>query len=311
MRIDEAVDRWLEHLRFERQVAAMTVSSYASDLGVFLQWWCPEGEVRMLNDLTTEVLHGWLWARSQQGVRTRTLARSVVSLRQWCRFLHREGLLEQDLSTRLDVPDAPSTLPSYLSEEEVEALLTAPDPGTPQGVRDVAMLETLYATGLRVSELVGLPMRGLHLEQGFVRVRGKGDKERMVPLGRCALEALEAWVQGPRRAIVLAHPEAAGWAFPTAAGHPMTRQGFWKNLKRYALVAGITREVSPHRLRHSFATHLLRHGADLRVLQVLLGHADLTTTQIYTHVSREDLRRAHAAAHPRAGGSRGGRPDES
>jgi integrase/recombinase XerD len=221
----------------------------------------------------------------------------VSALKRFFQFALREGLRRDDPAAALDSPKLPRSLPRTLSEEEVEAILAAPALDTAQGLRDRAMLETLYASGLRVSELVGLKTVQVSLDMGVVRVLGKGSKERLTPLGEEAI----AWIQRYQRE---ARPDLLGARksdalFVTARGGPMTRQGFWGLVKRYAAAAGIARAISPHTLRHAFATHLINHGADLRVVQLLLGHADISTTQIYTHVARERLKALHRKHHPR------------
>jgi integrase/recombinase XerD len=209
----------------------------------------------------------------------------------------REGRVKQDPSLRALTRKAPRRLPGTLGEAQVDALLAAPADDTPEGLRDRAMLELLYATGLRVSELVELPSTGLNLRDGLVRVRGKGDKERLVPLGEAAGQALQRYLAGARAALL--GPGKSSALFVSNRGGPLRREVFWRAVKRYALLAGISAKVSPHTLRHAFATHLLNHGADLRSVQLLLGHADLSTTQIYTHVAQERLRDLVAAHHPR------------
>ncbi len=297
--LDEAIQRYLEHLSIERGLAENTLAAYGSDLARFAAWATDQG-IRDAGRVTTPDLNRYLLARLDDGTGARTMARNIVSLRRFFRFLRTENLLEVDPAALLDVPRVHRSLPRSWSEEEVERLLRTPEASTDEGLRDRAMLEVLYATGLRVSELVGLPVTGLHLEAGFVRVWGKGSKERIVPLGEVASDAVRAWLDGPRgRLLERARRGASNDLFITARGRAMTRQGFWKNLKRYAQLAGLDDSLSPHKVRHCFATHLLRHGADLRVLQAMLGHADISTTQIYTLVSRERLRQVHAAHHPR------------
>lgn len=227
-----------------------------------------------------------------------TVCRAVTALRMFFRFLVAEGVRSDDPTRRLDTPLRWRALPHYLDEAQVEALLRAPDAATPRGLRDTALLEMIYATGLRVSELVGLRNEDVHLQAGFVLARGKGNRERLVPLGDAARRATERFLKVARHKLLKGR--SSRFLFPTARGTPLTRQAFWKNLRRDALKAGLQAPISPHILRHSFATHLLEHGADLRSLQTLLGHAHISTTQIYTHVSRERLRRIYQTTHPRA-----------
>ena len=235
--------------------------------------------------------------RLAQGYHARSNARLLSALRHFYRLRLRLGAIAADPTALVDSPKLPRSLPKALSEAEVEALLAAPDVGEPAGLRDKAMIELLYATGLRVSELVGLRTEQVNLRQGAVRVRGKGDKERLVPLGDEAQAWLGRWLSDGRP--VLLRGKASPMLFVSVRGAPMSRQAFWTTLKAQALRGGIARNVSPHVLRHSFATHLLNHGADLRALQLMLGHASLSTTQIYTLVAREGLKRLHALHHPR------------
>ncbi len=239
----------------------------------------------------------YLGQRRDEGLSPRSAARALSSLRGFFRYLVSVGALQADPTENIPSPSLWHTVPHVLSPDEVEALLAAPDTTTPRGLRDRAMLETLYATGLRVSELVGLKMDRVRLDPGFVQVVGKGRKERIVPLGRSAVEWIERFLSEARPLIDrFRRPEL----FLNLRGEPMTRQGFWKNLRQYALKAGIRSHVSPHVLRHSFATHLLDHGADLRAVQMMLGHSSMTTTEIYTHVARERLKRLYDEKHPRA-----------
>jgi integrase/recombinase XerD len=227
----------------------------------------------------------------------RTSARVVSSLKRLYAYLQRENRIPADPTGELDAPKLPRSLPKSLSEQDVDALLSAPDTQTDLGLRDKAMLETLYASGLRVSELVGLKVAQVSLDMGVVRILGKGSKERLVPLGQEAIEQIALYQQAARPALLRARKSDA--LFITGRGGAMTRQSFWHLIKRYALKAGIKTDISPHTLRHAFATHLINHGADLRVVQLLLGHADITTTQIYTHLARERLKQLHAKHHPR------------
>ena len=288
-RIEEFIDTsWME-----RGLAAATLSAYRSDLSQFSRWLSCRGlgleEARRLDvlDFLSEHAH---WP-------PRTVARRLSALRTFYQHLEREGQVRNNPCDRIDAPRLGRPLPGVLTEQEVERLLAAPDLDTASGKRDRAMLETLYATGLRVSELVSLRPEQVNLLQGVLRVVGKGDKERLVPLGEPAVDWLERFLERGRTQILGAKQSSA--LFPTARGGAMTRQAFWHLVKRYAVRAGISREISPHTLRHAFATHLLDHGADLRVVQMLLGHRDISTTQIYTHIARERLKVIHARHHPR------------
>lgn len=285
------IDLYLDHLRAERGLSAHTLEGYARDL----RYWgaaLPGGEPA-LDDLRDA-----LGKMSERGLGPRSRARMISALRGYYKFRVREGMLRENPVELLELPKLTRGLPKTLGEGEVERLLSAPVQDSARGQRDYAMLQVLYATGVRVSELVSLELVNLRLDEGYLVVFGKRAKERPVPLGREANAALRAYLEGGRRLLLGEH--ASPYVFVTKLGRPMTRQAFWKLLKGYALKAAIRTTFSPHTLRHSFATHLLAHGADLRSVQIMLGHADLTTTQIYTHVTRERLRQVHQEFHPRA-----------
>ena len=242
-------------------------------------------------------LQDFIAYRVTAGARPRSTARQLSSFRRFFRYLMREGVIREDPTAQIAMPKIGRSLPKSLSEEEVESLLGAPVVSDPLGNRDRTMLEVLYATGLRVSELVNLRHGQVNTTQGVIRILGKGNRERLIPLGEEAMRWLKDFAQGSRSEILL--ERQTDYLFPTRRGDRMTRQAFWHIIKRYARKAGIAKELSPHTLRHAFATHLLNHGADLRVVQMLLGHSDLSTTQIYTHVARERLKELHQAHHPR------------
>lgn len=294
---DEAlIERFTDALWMEQGLSANTLSAYGRDLAGLARWLTRRRQT--LVAATREDLQSYVAHCKQAGARPRTAARLLSTLRRFYRYLLREGERGDDPSARLDSPRLGRPLPKSLSEEQVEALLAGPDVETVLGLRDRAMLETLYATGVRVSELVGLALGELNREAGYLRVLGKGDKERLVPLGEEACAWLTRYLAESRPLLLRGRSSAA--LFPTARGGPMTRQAYWHNLKRLARAAGIdAHALSPHTLRHAFATHLLNHGADLRVVQMLLGHADLSTTQIYTQVARARLKELHARHHPR------------
>lgn len=289
------IDRFLDQIWAERGLSRATLSSYGADLRGLAGWL--RGQNSALADADQARLLAYLAARMNAGLRPRSAARLVSTLRQFYAWLARERPDRPDPAADLSPPKLPRSLPKALSEAEVEALLAAPDIDTPLGLRDKAMLELLYASGLRVSELVGLPSAALSLAQGVVRIFGKGRKERLVPLGDEAQHWVEAYLARSRGQLLGARSSPA--LFVTTRGAAMTRQAFWALIKRYARLAGVRQSISPHGLRHSFATHLLNHGADLRVVQLLLGHSDLSTTQIYTLVAREGLKRLHERHHPR------------
>ncbi|MEJ2576287.1 MAG: site-specific tyrosine recombinase XerD [Gammaproteobacteria bacterium] len=290
------MERFVNALWLERGLAANTLASYRSDLAAAGRW-LAGAPGRTLLEARREDLLGYLAEVSAGGAKPRTSARRLSALRQFYRHAVREGWLRADPSARIEAPRLGRPLPKALTETEVERLLAAPDTATPEGFRDRAMLELLYAAGLRVSELVGLRPEQVSLTQGVVRVAGKGGKERLVPLGDEASDWLARYLRGPRAELLGGRP--CNDLFPTRRGRAMTRQAFWYRVRRHAATAQIHKHLSPHTLRHAFATHLLNHGADLRVVQLLLGHADLSTTQIYTHVARERLKSLHAAHHPR------------
>lgn len=286
---------YLAHLRIERNLSPRTLGAYGRDLEAFGAWLRENGLA--LADIDRPALRNYLGHRRDEGLSARSAARALSALRGFFRFAVGQGACGQDPTENLASPSLWRTIPRVLAAEEVERLLSAPDTGSVRGLRDRSMLETLYATGLRVSELVELTLDRLRLEPGFVRVVGKGGKERLVPLGGSAVDWIRAYLDGARLRIDRdRRPEL----YLNMRGRPMTRQGFWKNLKQYAVEAGISSPISPHVLRHSFATHLLEHGADLRAVQMMLGHSSMTTTEIYTHVARERLRRLYDEKHPRA-----------
>lgn len=273
-----------------------TLKAYRSDL-LHLVDWLLEQDISLLN-VTLDVLEGYLEARNKAGASQRTQARALSSMRRFYRYAVRECLMAEDPTALLESPKLGMSLPKTLSEQEVERLLGAPDTVSPEGLRDRAMMELLYATGLRVSELVGLQQDQLNLNFGVVRVVGKGGKERLVPLGEEAMDWLQRYMQTARGQLLKAHGLVDA-VFVTRRGGGMTRQTFWHAIKRHAQTAGIHKHLSPHTLRHAFATHLVNHGADLRVVQMLLGHSDISTTQIYTHVAQTRLQALHARHHPR------------
>lgn len=290
------IDAFCDALWLEDGLAKATLSAYRSDLSVFALW-LRQHHGSGLAGAGEVALMGFIAQLSRQKKST-SQARYVSSLRRYYRWLLARGLIATDPTLRLTNPVLPSRLPKVISEGQIEALLDAPDEESALGLRDRAMLETLYATGLRVSELVGLKCHEISFDMGVVRVMGKGSKERLVPLGEIAVDWMRRYGEVARPALL--RERSSDEFFVTARGAAMTRQMFWILIKKYALGAGIPQErLSPHVLRHAFATHLLNHGADLRVVQLLLGHADITTTQIYTHVARERLKTLHAMHHPR------------
>jgi len=289
------IEIFTDALWMERGLSDNTLAAYRNDLAGLAGWLIGKG--RTLRSAHRTDLLDYLSVRVMEGARPRTTARLLSSLRRFYRYLVREGQIREDPSVRIDTPRIGRPLPDSLTEQEVEALLDAPDTADALGLRDRAMLELLYACGLRVSELVGLAAEQVNLVQGVVRLTGKGNKERLVPLGEEAVDWLQRYLDDSRPQRV--QRQAVRFLFVSRLGRGMTRQTFWHRLRRYAREAGISKHLSPHTLRHAFATHLLNHGADLRVVQMLLGHSDLSTTQIYTHVARERLKDLHSQHHPR------------
>jgi integrase/recombinase XerD len=297
MSYDPLIDRFADNLWLSDGLSKNTIESYRRDL-VQLDRWLQRAERPSLRALDGTDLQAYIAQRiSVDGRSPRTTARLTSTLKRLYQYLLREKEIEIDPSAILDAPKLPRSLPKSLSEADVEALLNAPDTNTSLGLRDRAMLETLYAAGLRVSELVSMPLAQLSTANQLLRVVGKGSKERLVPLGEVATDWLTQYLHEARGALLDGRVSDA--LFVTVRGEAMSRQMFWNIIKRYALMADIRTDISPHVLRHAFATHLVNHGADLRVVQLLLGHADITTTQIYTHVARERLKQVHKTHHPR------------
>ena len=287
-------DQFIHHLRVEKGLAKNTIESYSRDLTRYFDFL----EKRSLPPLKASQIDIMDYVSSLAGALcVRSIARNLSSLKVFYRFLVSDGKLKTNPARLISNPKLPRRLPGVLSSEEVERLLAAPDVQTPRGLRDRAMLELLYASGLRVSELVGLKMVSVNLEAGWVRTVGKGSKERMVPMGSKAQQSLKEYLADSRPRLL--KKRSSSHLFVTSRAKPMSRQAFWKIIKRCARLAGIRKEISPHSLRHSFASHLLEHGADLRSVQIMLGHADIATTQIYTHVTRERLKQIHEKYHPR------------
>jgi integrase/recombinase XerD len=286
----EWIDRFLQYLRIEKGAAENTVQSYEHDLGMYCEHLGRTDVLRAQPEDVSKFLK-FLYARK---LKPRSATRAFVAVRGLHRFLLLERATTENPTANVDQPRWWKPLPNVLVFEEVEKLLSVPDTATPKGLRDRAMLEVLYATGLRVSELIGLRLDGVNLDGGFVRCIGKGSKERIVPLGASAASAVAAYLQ------VRKVRKPTNYLFLNNRGEKLSRMGFWKILRAYGLQAGIKKKLSPHVLRHSFATHLLEHGADLRAVQTMLGHANISTTEIYTHVMRERLKEIYKSYHPRA-----------
>lgn len=290
------IEQFLDAIWMERGLSENTLVAYRNDLNAYARWLASQQQT----DLTAvgrDDVQTYLAQRVAAKASPRSTARLLSTLRRFYAWLRRENRISQDPTALIEAPKLGRPLPKTLTELEVEALLAAPDTQTPLGMRDRTMLEVIYASGLRVSELVNLTVMQLNLQQGVIRVTGKGNKERLVPLGDEAMNWLQRYIQDVRLALLNGQTRDA--LFVTQRREAMTRQAFWYMIKRHAQSAGIEKALSPHTLRHAFATHLLNHGADLRVVQMLLGHSDLSTTQIYTHVARARLKDLHARHHPR------------
>ena len=290
------IDKYIDSLWLEKGLSQNTLDSYQRDLKALTKWL--DESNRSLQSVRREDLLKYLADRMGSGIKARSTARALSCLRSFYRYLLREKVIKVDPTLRIDNPKLGRPLPDSLTESDVERLLAAPDLTTPIGIRDRAMLEVLYARGLRVTELVSLRLTDMNLRQGVLRVMGKGSKERLVPLGEEAISWLQRFIQESRDEL-LKKNLSEDVVFPSNQGKLMTRQTFWHRIKIHAQDAGIKKKLSPHTLRHAFATHLVNHGADLRVVQLLLGHSDLSTTQIYTHIAQHRMKELHAEHHPR------------
>jgi len=294
--MDILIDQYLNYLLVEKGLSKITLESYSNDL-IRYQEFLKKNRIHRISETDTPLILRHMIALRNAGLGARSRARHLVSIRGFYRFAVQEKVLKHDPSRLVDLPKTGLKLPDVLSVDEVSELLGTPDTIKPIGARDAAMLELLYAAGLRVSELVNLKLQDVNIEAGFVRVLGKGSKERVVPIGLHAKEKIEFYLENSRK--ILLKNQISPYLFVARAAKPITRQGFWKLLRRYAALAHLNKKVTPHSLRHSFATHLLEGGADLRAVQVMLGHVDISTTQIYTHVTRKHLKDLHARFHPR------------
>jgi integrase/recombinase XerD len=294
-RSEELIDQFLDAIWLERGLSPNTLGAYRADL-MTLRRGLSEKDISIEQAEKADLLE-FIARRVESGAKPRSTARQLSSFRRFFRYIMREGLRDTDPTADIEMPRIGRSLPKSLTEDEVDGLLQAPNTDEPLGHRDRAMLELLYATGLRVSELINLKQSQVNFNQGVLRIVGKGDRERLIPIGDESQRWLRDFIDGPRMEILL--ERQTDYLFPTRRGDRMTRQAFWHIIKRYAQKSGIDKKMSPHSLRHAFATHLLNRGADLRVVQLLLGHSDLSTTQIYTHVARERLKDLHGQHHPR------------
>ena len=295
--LDILADQYINYLLVEKGLSGNTIESYSSDITRFLDF-LKDNRVTSISEADTAVILKYLIILKNQNLGPKSRARHLVSIRGFYRFLLQEKFISSDPSRLIELPKSGLKLPEVLSIDEVKQLLSSIDNTTPSGARNAAMVELLYAAGLRVSELITLKIQDVNLEACFVRIFGKGSKERIVPIGLFAREKIDSYIKTGRPHLL--KNDTSQYLFVARAGKPMSRQGFWKLLKKYALMAGISKKITPHSLRHSFASHLLEGGADLRAVQVMLGHVDISTTQIYTHVARDQLKKMHEKFHPRA-----------
>ena len=294
--LDTLIDQFLNYLLVEKGLSQKTLEAYSRDIGKYRNF-LAENKITAFAEEDTPFILKHLILLRELGLGARSRARHLVAIRGLYRFLHQEKILRRNPAKLIDLPKTSLKLPHVLSKDEIELLLEAPDTSKPLGVRDAAMLELLYAAGLRVSELINLKLQDINLEAGFVRIFGKGSKERIVPIGMHARKKINHYLNTARSLRL--KQTSSPYLFIARLGKPMTRQGFWKLLRRYAILAGLNKKITPHSLRHSFASHLLEGGADLRAVQIMLGHVDISTTQIYTHVTREHLKKLHKKFHPR------------
>ncbi|WNB93652.1 site-specific tyrosine recombinase XerD [Bacillus sp. NEB1478] len=296
--MNDHVQDFLQYIIVERALSKNTIDSYKRDLIQYVRFLEKVESIESIHKVDRNNIMGYLLFLKENGKASTTLARNIASIRAFHQFLFREKFTSQDPTLHIETPKTERKLPKVLSTDEVEALLETPSTNEPLSKRDKAMLELLYATGIRVSELVQLDLSDVHLSMGFIRCMGKGNKERIIPLGKMAQKAIESYLNAGRSILLKRKKTEA--LFLNHHGNRLSRQGFWKILKQLAVRAKIDKELTPHTLRHSFATHLLENGADLRAVQEMLGHADISTTQIYTHVTKTRLKDVYSAFHPRA-----------
>lgn len=292
------VEEFIHYLAVERGLAENTIQSYYRDLMNFSTFVNKEAQIQEVTQVSKEDIMRYLISMKNAGKAPATLARHIAALKSFYQFLLKEGIVAQDPTINIETPKLPRKLPEILTVAEVDRLLQQPDPKNPAGLRDKSMLELMYATGLRVSELLSLKVHHVNCDLGYIRCMGKGSKERIVPMGSVAKDYLNEYLTFGRKKLLKVPNEDN--LFLNQMGRPLTRQGFWKILKKYVKKAGIKKTITPHTLRHSFATHLLENGADLRSVQEMLGHADITTTQIYTHLTNRYLKEVYDKTHPRA-----------
>lgn len=293
------LEDYLHFLRMERQLADNTLISYKKDLSVYIQFLDESLQIHNLDQVERQHILSHIRKLKVDGKSARSIARHISSIRSFHQFLLREKVTNQDPTIHLELPQIEQKLPNFLTVEELDKLLGSIEVSKPQGVRDLAMFELMYASGMRISECLELNLEDIHLTMGFVRCFGKGGKERIIPLGGAAIDACKRYIENARPKLLKAS-ERTDALFINQRGKRLTRQGIWKLLKKHAMNAGINKEITPHVLRHTFATHLIENGADLRAVQEMLGHVDISTTQIYTHVSKARLKEVYKQFHPRA-----------
>ncbi len=294
--MDNLIQQYLDYLIIEKGLSNNSIESYSTDLVRFVTF-IEKNEIKKFNQIDTSVILAWLIDLNKNGLSAKSRARHLVTIRGLFKFLTGEKLLSKNPVKDVDIPKTGLALPKFMTIDEVSTLLETPDIRKPREMRNAAMMEIMYGAGLRVSELILLKLQDINLDANFIRVLGKGSKERVVPIGSHARSITQKWMKEGRPFMLKKLPST--YLFVARAGKPMTRQSFWKIIKRYALLANIKKNITPHILRHSFATHLLEGGADLRSVQIMLGHSDISTTQIYTHISRDYLIKMHKEFHPR------------
>ena len=295
--MDALTQQYLDHLIIEKGLSDNSLASYSADLAQYITF-LEKNRIDDLNDVDTAVIFAWLIDLNKKGLSAKSRARHLITIRGLYKFLTTEKKVTHSPVKNVDIPKTGVALPKIMTIKEVDDLLAVPDMRKPKGMRNAAMMEIMYGAGLRVSELVLMCLQDINLDANFVRVMGKGSKERVVPIGSHARAVTQMWIKEGRPSLLKKNPSTP-YLFVARAGNPMTRQSFWKIIKKYALLANISKNITPHTLRHSFATHLLEGGADLRSVQTMLGHSDISTTQIYTHISKEYLMKMHQKYHPR------------
>ncbi len=294
--MDNLSQQYIDHLLIEKGLSNNSIESYSRDLAVFINF-LYKNKIDTIHQSDTASILSWIIDLKKKGLSAKSRARHIVTIRGFYKFLIKEKLISFDPVKNIDLPKTGLVLPEVITSQEMSLLLDSVETSNPRGLRNAAMMEILYGAGLRVSELISMKMENINLEASFIRVFGKGSKERVVPIGSYACNKVQEWLTKGRPLLLKNTPSY--FLFVARAGKPMTRQGFWKLLKKYSTLAGISKKITPHTFRHSFATHMLEGGADLRSVQTMLGHSDISTTQIYTHISKDYLQKMHKKFHPR------------